>query len=133
MSLGVSAQSALGATSELLKTPLCHGLGGLQFEVAKATFSGFVDSLSLRSTPQLVRIGAMGRICPHRQAVWPVRMFAGFNTSNDLFDALVFQDRLPRESGSQVHEDRSPHASLQVVDPLPRTRLGSGLDPGGNR
>lgn len=52
MSLGVSAQSALGTTSELLKTPLCHGLGGLPFEVAKATFSGFVDPLNLCSNPR---------------------------------------------------------------------------------
>ena len=129
MSLGVSAQSALGATSELLKTPLCHGLGGLPFEVAKATFSDFVDPLSLRSTPQLVRIGAMARVCAHRQDDGPVGVFVGFNTSNDLFDALVFQDRLPRDCCQEVPGDRCSLPRVHVMEALAWTWLGRRLDP----
>ena len=42
------------------------------------------------------------RVRSHRQAVWPVGMFARFNTFHDLFDALVVQDRLPRNRCQEV-------------------------------
>ena len=59
MNLVVFAQSAPRAALDSLKTPLCHGLGGWPFGVAKATVSGlrcFMPASALCLTA-LVSIG----------------------------------------------------------------------------
>lgn len=73
------------------------------------------------------------RIRLHRPGVRSVGVFFGFNTSNDLFDALVFQDRLPRDCGQEVSGNGCALPGVQVLEALPCTWLGRRLDPRGGR
>ena len=53
------------------------------------------------------------RVLSHRQAVWPVGMFARFNTFHDLFDAL---SAIPRRVAGQGNYNQHRNICWAVVD-----------------
>ena len=59
------------------------------------------------------------RVCPYKH----VGMFVGFNTFHDLFDAWVFQDRLPRDRCQEGPGNWGAFPRVQVLEALARTRL----------